>query len=122
MADLELTDLGDLKVTNDELNIIDDDAAIRQHLAIRLRFFLGEWFLDERLGIPYFDSILVKNPNLILVRGILRNAILTTPGIQSLEKFEFEYDNTVRKMRVDFTVRRTSDSGLLDFSKEFIIT
>jgi hypothetical protein len=122
MADLQLDPAtNDILVTDDALAIVEDGDAIIQHLAIRLRFFLGEWFLDTRLGIPYFDSVLVKNPNLVLVRGILRNAILTTPGVLSLESFAFDFDNANRVMAVDFTVRRDDTGELLDFSKEFII-
>jgi hypothetical protein len=122
MSDLQLDDNGDILVTNDALTLVDGDAAIRQHLTIRLRFFLGEWFLDSRLGVPYFGSVLVKNPNLVLVRGIMRQAILSTPGVASLERFDFTYTNATRKMELDFTVRRTSDGGLLDYSKEFIVS
>ena len=121
MADLALTEDGDLKITDNALTIVDGDEALRQHLAIRLRFFLGEWFLDNRIGIPYFDDVLIKNPNLVLVRGILRSAISTTPGVESIERFEFEFDGATRKMELDFTVRKTADGGLLDFNKEFII-
>lgn len=122
MADLRLTDDGDLAIVDDALSIVDGEEALRQHLLIRLRFFLGEWFLDSRLGVPYFDSVLVKNPNLVLVRGIIRQAILTTPGVDSIESFDFTYTNATRRMELDFTVRRSDDGTLLDFSKEFIIS
>ena len=122
MADLRLTDDGDLAIVDDALSIVDGEEALRQHLLIRLRFFLGEWFLDSRLGVPYFDSVLVKNPNLVLVRGIIRQAILTTPGVDSIESFDFTYTNATRRMELNFTVRRSDDGTLLDFSKEFIIS
>lgn len=120
--DLRLNNEGDLLIEDDELKLIDGDDAIVQHLTIRLRFFLGEWFLDERLGVPYFDSVLIKNPNLVLVRGILRQAILTTPGVEQLDSFQFTYDNAIRKMRLDCSIKRTGEEGLLDYSKEFIIS
>lgn len=121
MADLALDDTGDLLIFENALQLVEEDSAIVQQLTIRLRFFLGEWFLDKRLGIPYYDRVLRKNPKLAIVRGILRSAILTTPGIETLDSFEFDYDAVRRSMTVRFSARRTSDGSLLDYSKEFII-
>lgn len=121
MADLALDNSGDLLFTNGNLTLFIDDDALVQHLQIRLRFFLAEWFLDTRLGIPYFENVLVKNPNLVIVRGILRQVILTTPGVASIEVFEFVFDGATRKMDFDFTVRKT-DGEILVFDREFIIT
>ena len=48
---------------------------IRQQVMLRLGFFKGEWFLDEETGLPWYEEILVKNPNMIRVRDIFRTAI-----------------------------------------------
>lgn len=120
MANLELDNDGDLLVTNNALTIIEGDAAISQHLSVRLQFFKGEWVMDVRLGIPYYEYVLVKNPDLSLVRSIFRKAILDTPGIDTLEEFTLSYDNPSRTLGLSFTAKKT-DGDLLDYSKEFII-
>lgn len=121
MADLALDSNHDLLIEDDKLSIVDGDDALVQHLTIRLRFFRKEWFLDARVGVPYYDKILIKNPRLVTVRGILRQAILTTPGVATIERFDFVYDNAIRKMQLDFSVRKEADGELLDFSREFIV-
>jgi hypothetical protein len=120
MANLELDTAGDLLVTNNALTIVEGDAAIRQHLSTRLQFFKGEWPMDQRLGVPYYEYVLVKNPDLSLVRSIFRKAILDTPGIDTLEEFTLSYDNPSRVLGLSFTAKKT-DGDLLDYSKEFII-
>ncbi len=121
MTDLKLDSTGDLLIEDDAFQLVDGDDAIVQHLSIRLRFFKGEFFLDTRLGIPYFDQVLIKNPSLVAIRGILREAILETPGIASLDAFSTAFDAATRKLTVEFTARKTEDDALLDFSQEFLI-
>lgn len=122
MADLQLSTLDDdLDLTGEKLSIVDGDDAIIQHLLVRLRFFKGEWFLDERVGVPYYDTILVKNPDFIAIRSIFRNAILSTPGIANLDSLTTSFEASTRKLTVSFAAIKT-DGGVLDFSKEFIIT
>jgi len=82
--------------------------------------FKGEWFLDTRVGVPYYDSILIKNPDLVVIRSIFRNAILSTPGIANLDALTTAFDAASRKLTVEFTAIK-EDGGTLDFSKEFII-
>lgn len=85
--------------------------AIRQAVVVRLRTFRGEWFLDESTGLPYFRSILVKNPNTNLVRSLYRDALLTTPGVRSVESLELALDRGTRTLRVRFAA--TTDLGAL---------
>jgi len=120
MADIALDSDGDILIQNDSLVLVEGDDAIVQHLTIRFRFFLGEWFLDSRLGIPYFSEIFVKNPDLSRVRGIFRQVVLTTPSIDSLIEFGLQFESAIRKLTVSFRARKT-DGGVLEYNKEFII-
>jgi len=120
VSDFALDSEGDLDLTGNQLNIVIDDAAIVQHLEIRFKFILGEWFLDTRVGIHYFGEILIKNPDLTRVRSLFRQTILTTPGIAQLEQFSLDFDGATRKLSHNFLARKT-DGELLEFNKEFII-
>jgi hypothetical protein len=71
-------------------------AAIAQRLRTRLLFFKKEWFLDQRQGMPYYEQILVKNPDLTLVQSIFRRAILSTPGVLSISRFGIVHDTINR--------------------------
>lgn len=77
---------------------------VRQKLAQRLKMFLGEWFLDRRLGVPYFKHVFVSNPNLDQVRQMFRKVILGTPGVLSIEgdTITLDYNPTARSLGVSF--------------------
>ena len=61
ISDIVLTDDGDIM-------LIDNAERVAQQIVISLRFWLGEWFLDTSLGVPYLEYVLVKNPNINHVR------------------------------------------------------
>lgn len=93
-AELELDQATwDVKVP---FNIIRGAPAIAQRLMVRLQFFKREWFLDKRQGMPYFEAVLVKNPDLTLVQSLFRRAILSTPGVLAIAKFRTSLDTPTR--------------------------
>lgn len=104
MTDL-LMDLveNDLKVISGDLSLAQGITAIQQDLQQTLQFWLGEWFLDTTVGIPYRQQILVKNPNLDLVQADLVNAALNVPGITQITDFSMQYSSTNRTASVFIT-------------------
>lgn len=75
--------------------------AVRQRLLIRLKFFRGEWFLDLRQGLPYYEQVLVKTPSLPLVESVFRRAILSTPGVLSIQKMSVTFLRPERRLVID---------------------
>jgi hypothetical protein len=98
----------DLRITNGNLVLIDDPAA---EAAIVLRnkflFCLGEYFLDTREGVPYFQYVFVKNPDTLIIRAIFSAIILGTEGIQSLISLEVTR-NKDRTGKFSFRARATN--------------
>ena len=119
--DLLLDSQGDLDISTGDLQLTTGGEAIAQHLRIRLQFFLGEWFLDSRIGIPFFQSILIKNPATNVVRSIFRAAILSTPGVISLSELTIDFDGPTRTLAVAFTAETEVTDEPLVFEQEFII-
>lgn len=110
--DLELDpNTGDLKLTGGDLTLVQDVAAIRQEAETRMRFFLGEWFLDVTAGIPYFQNILVKSPNLGAIKSILTDEVLATVGVQSLLTMDLNFDAGARVLAVKWSA--STDVGEL---------
>jgi hypothetical protein len=66
--------------------IAKDGEYAKQRVSVSLDFFLGEWFLDTKQGMPYFRDVLVKNPNSDTVRSVFKRRILQTPGIVSVDR------------------------------------
>ncbi len=52
-----------------------------QDVASAVKLFLGEAYFDVAQGIPYFQNILGKRPNLQFVKSQIEKAALTVPGI-----------------------------------------
>ena len=114
MIDIELD-----KVTNDlvfngfDFSLVDDTNQIMQNLAIRLRFILGEWYLDITQGVPYFEVFFRKAPNQIQIESILKEEIVNTRGIVELTSFESDFDSRNRVYSVKFSARSISGEELL---------
>lgn len=121
MANLKLDATGDLDFSTGNLELITGIEEIRQKLTVRLQFLLGEWVLDQRLGMPYVGNILVKNPNFSVIRSIFRQAILKTPGVESLTRLVFNFDAATRNLRVTFQAIITDSDEPLNYDRSFII-
>lgn len=122
MVDLALDQTNfDLDVSRDDLFFFTGPDAIAQHLKIRLRLYRGEWFYDTRVGIPYYGTILVKNPNIPAVRDIYRRAIESTPGVERLDDLDLNLNASTRVLSVSFSAKLEGDDAARDFTLEFIL-
>lgn len=110
---------GDLLLESGRLRLATGLDAIAQDVTMRLRFFLGEWFLDTRIGVPYFQDILVKNPNIPRATQLLRQVVQETPGVTSVDRFDFTLDAQARKASVAFSASTTT--GQLTYDRELIL-
>lgn len=109
--DLMLDDQGDLDMSSGDLVITSGIDAVRQSAMSRLRFFKGEWFMDELIGVDYWGTILVKNPSLPVVRELLLAEILASPGIASVQQLSLDLDASTRELTTSF--KAVQDDGTL---------
>jgi len=101
---------GDLELDKGQLVLVTGQEEIRQHSSQRLRTFLGEWFLDIFLGLPYFEEIFEKGLDVNNVDSIFINEILQTPGIIRLLDFNLDIpDLASRRLEVNYEAQ-TSES------------
>lgn len=119
MSDIALTSDMDLDLAGHRLNLATAEDAVEQQIRIRLRFLEGSWFLDERLGIPYFRAIMIKAPDLAVVRSLYRQAILSTPRIRALNDLTLALDSKTRELTVSFVA--TMDTGQPIVSQPFVV-
>lgn len=78
-----------------------------QRIDCMLRTFRGEWWLDTSIGVPYFEEVLKKNPDMAVVRQAFASVILSVPGVQEVTRLEVKFLRTSRALRVDFEVKGT---------------
>jgi len=88
-----------------------EEELTRQRLALNLRLFLGEWFADTTIGIPYFESIYGKNSKND-VDAIFKAAIRKTDGVIKITKFNSTLDKVTRKYTLVFSV--TTETGKIN--------
>lgn len=104
----------DIVITNGDLVLVSGTDAIEQHILQRLSTFLGEWFLDNTIGVPYFQSILVKNPDQGRIDSILIDKIRQTPGVEKLLAYSSTPDFINRRVSITFKAKTTT--GIVDYS------
>jgi len=102
--DIAITADDDLDITGGKLSFVSGIDAIAQHIKIRSRFFLGEWFLDTREGVPYFRDVLVKNPSRAVIVSTFKRVLLDTPGVATIDKFELVIERETRAATIDWEV------------------
>lgn len=113
MIDFELDkETNDLVFIRNDFSLVEATNQIMQHLAIRLRFFLGEWYLDTNLGVPFYQLIFVKSANQIQIESVLKQEIVQTFGVERLVSFESAYDESNRKYSVRFSAISLSGDEL----------
>ena len=111
ITDFGLDEESDEYADSTGLAMTGDLPGIRQQVMLRLGFFRGEWFLDEERGVPWYEEILIKNPNLIRIREIFRDAILSVSGIREVTYLDLRFSAYARTLDVNF--RASTDLGEL---------
>lgn len=101
---------GHLVITAGKLQTVSDTEAIAQAIELRCSFIRGEWFLDLTAGVPFYELIWQKNPNLVAVREVFRKVIAGTLGVVEVLAVDLRYVGA-RKLEVKFSAR--TDAGLL---------
>jgi len=93
-GDLRINETGDIELTD----------SIRQAIRIRLLWFFSEWRFEPEWGIPYFEQVFIKNPNLLRIRSIIRAEILAVDGVDSVRSIDISVDTVKRNAAISFVV------------------
>jgi len=112
MADFQNVD-NDMVFNNGELVFITGQEAIKQHIEMRLKTFLGETVYDQSAVVPYIQIIFVKSTPLDSVQFILTDAVENTPGVTGAE-LAVQLDPLTRVLTV--TGNAQTIEGNVDFS------
>lgn len=96
MIDLKLDMCGDLEIS--KFGDISITSSVIQAVRIRLQWFSEEWRLGPSLGIPYFEDVLVKNPDETLIRSLVSEAVLDVKGVSDVQDVSLNFDKETRDM------------------------
>lgn len=109
-GDLYLDDSGQLEWIGGDITDQEDySRMVLQRIRCRLLFVKGEWYLDQRQGTPWREKIWVKGVTEDTVRRVIREVVVKTPGVQSLNSLEVSIDKQTRTASISLTA--TSDLG-----------
>ena len=109
MNDLQMTKRGDLAIHNYDIMTTD---SIEQEILIKLRWFFSEWIYNTNLGIEWFEKVLIKNPNKLLVRRMIEDAVLSVDGVTEVSDVKLTVYNETRTASISF--RYKTDQGAED--------
>jgi len=100
MLDILLTPDGDLRI--DEWGDIALTESVRQAVRIRLLWFFQEWRFAPDFGVPYFEEVFVKNPNITRIRAIIRREVLSVRDVTDVKNIEIDVNSQTRHARITF--------------------
>ena len=75
MANLKLSETGDLAIESNRLVLVDGVDEIRQNWLIAVRTIKGEWFLDQEIGVPYVQVPGITVGNVVTDKAISRREL-----------------------------------------------
>ena len=111
--DLKLdTTTHDLVIENYDLVLVDGIDLVRQAIKQRLLLVLEEWFLDDTVGVPWYQYIFQKGVDINRVKSILINTINRTEGVIKITSFELDYNSVNRSVSINFTAE--TDEGIIN--------
>ena len=104
---------GDLRLDAGSLVVIDGADALAQRIRCRVRLWLGEWFADTAIGVPWQQILGTKNAQ-SFAEATLRRVVATCPGVSHVDAFSFAFDGPRRAASVSFRVTATDGTVVED--------
>ena len=83
---------------------------LAQRIKHRLQTFRGECFLDRLVGVPYFEEVMKKNPDLGRIRSLLASVIKGVEGVVKILTLDVLFTARTRELSVKFKVLGTGET------------
>lgn len=98
--DLLLDKEGDLFV--DENGEIYITSSVAQKILIRLKWFLSEWRWNKKEGLPYFEKLFIKNPDLDYFESAIRSKIFEVKEIIGVKEVSIKVNAKERQAIIKY--------------------
>ena len=123
MIERELNEDWDIFFRNGNQVFVRGIDQIVQNVRVRLQFFLTEYFLDETIGMPWFEQVLIKRFNIDQIENRVKQEILATDGILNIQKFIMNFNPAERILSIAFKAEAESgESGEIVINLEDIMS
>jgi hypothetical protein len=117
-VDLLHTSSGDVDFSRGLQFTTDRVTFARQKLSETLSFWIREWFLDLRQGVPYLD-VYGSRPDFRLLDSLFRRVALATRGVGSIESLDLALDG--RTLIVSGTFRPVAEGEDVPAPAPFVV-
>jgi CRISPR/Cas system CSM-associated protein Csm3 (group 7 of RAMP superfamily) len=97
---------GRLRYTKTELEFT------AQKVRHELSLFLGEWFIDPEMGLPYLPGSIKKSEHRTVLESAIRAKLISIEDVNSIIEFNPRYDKSERLLEVAFVL--DTKAGKLD--------
>lgn len=92
-GDLYISPVGDIVLKN----------SVAQKIRIKLLWFEGEWKWNKEEGMPYRESLLIKNPDTDYFEGVVRQKIFEVDEITEVKEVSVTFDKKTRGAVIKYT-------------------
>ncbi|AZF88449.1 hypothetical protein TAC_0061 [Acinetobacter phage TAC1] len=89
-------------------------ASLAQRLVIRLNTFLGSWFLNENLGIDYFNKVFEKTITKSSIDATFQTAIYADNRVETITHFSSHVKANIYHMEFKVKARDGVVSDMVD--------
>ena len=100
----------DFRIIAGRLQLVSGPDAVVERLRVRLHAYLGEWFLDRRFGLPWYDGDMLGASNSRLLSPLIRREILKDPEVEAV--LAFAVSQSGRQLSIQAMVRTTHGDTL----------
>jgi hypothetical protein len=90
---------------------------LAQKVRCALSLFLGEWYLDVTLGVPYIPKFGNKQEHRPLMESVMQERIVSVDGVERITYFTSKFDPAKRTLNITFAAE--TDAGNLERSWEW---
>ena len=108
MKDILLDKEGDIALTVEgDIELVTSPV---QEVMIKLKWYLREWVFDPEKGIPWFESILVKNPDKSGIKNLLIKEMLDIDDVLEVPQLDIIVDSLKRTAIIQFQIRTSKET------------
>ena len=90
---------------NYDIKLTEGSDITSQKIKQYLSTVMGEWKLNENLGINYREDILIKNPQLDRIKSIFIKEIQSVEEVVSILNLDIELNKSSRTLSINFKVQ-----------------
>ena len=76
--------------------------SVRQKINIRLKWFVQEWRWNDEVGLPYFEHIFTKNPDINQIIELIEDEIFNVEEVIEVNDVTVSIDKFNRKVIISY--------------------